>query len=98
MLMQLVELESNPMRFASVSDYRAHIAQHASLDRALIGALRAYGTDLIAGIQDRRALPLLRQEARVITRSRPFIGSPVAQGVVQAALDQAWDGVGGWRR
>jgi len=96
-LMQLVAIEGEPEAFESLEAYRAHRAVHQDIETSAMAFLRRYGSLLVVDLHGTDGLAVLRARAKALGGSKSFSRNPVAQGVVQAALSQAWNGVAGWQ-
>ncbi|CDG38956.1 hypothetical protein ASAP_0911 [Asaia bogorensis] len=95
--MQLVTIEGKPEKFASLEAYRAHKATHRDIETHAMALLRRYGSLLVGELHGTDGLAALRARAKALGGSKSFSRNPVAQGVVQAALSKAWDGLAGWQ-
>ncbi|GBQ81624.1 hypothetical protein [Asaia bogorensis] len=96
-LMQLVAIEGEPEAFESLEAYRAHRATHRDIETSAMALLRRYGSLLVVDLHGTDGLAVLRARAKALGGSKSFSRNPVAQGVVQAALSQAWNGLAGWQ-
>ncbi|MFT9091324.1 MAG: hypothetical protein ABF479_10040 [Gluconacetobacter sp.] len=99
LVLRLSEIETEALAVCrDFHAYRQYRSVAARLDDRIVTTMHEHGQALVSSLPASAATDALRAEARRLATMLGQNAHPVSRAVLQSLLDDAWNGVGGWKR